>query len=169
MRNTIYLSLAILGLIVLLDACKGKAEDAQSDPQTVTAPAGDVNQNSQPATAATVNTEPHFKCTKAGCTGTGEAQGKCPICGSDLAHNAAFHNQATGSSPTNPVTIDPATGQATTTPSAATNQAPPPAQNAQGLYHFACTKAGCKGGAGAAGKCPVCGSELAHNPAYHNN
>jgi len=166
MRKTIYLSLIFLSLIVVLDACKGNAEDAQTVPPTVIAPAGDANQNPQPVT---VNTEAHFKCTKAGCAGTGEAQGKCPICGSDLAHNPAFHNQAPGSTPANATTIDPATGATTTAPSPATDQAPPPAQNAKGEYHFSCTKVGCKGGGGAAGKCPVCGSDLAHNQAYHNN
>jgi len=167
MRNTIYLALFILGLTVLLGACKGKTEDAQTtEPQTVTAPAGDVTQNTPPAT---VGTEAHFKCTKAGCTGTGEAQGKCPICGSDLAHNPAFHNQAPGTTPANATTIDPGTSITNTTPPPAPAQAPASAQNAKGEYHFACTKAGCKGGAGAAGKCPVCGSELAHNQAYHNN
>ena len=166
MRNTIYLSLIILGLIVFVGACKEKAAEDQSTPETVTAPAGDAIQNTQPTS---VNKEAHFKCTKAGCAGTGEAQGKCPICGSDLAHNQAFHNQAPGSNPPNATTIDPGAGNTITPPPAATEKAPPPAQNAQGVFHFACTKAGCKGGAGAAGKCPVCGSELVHNQAFHNN
>jgi len=166
MRITIYLSLIILSLSVLLGSCKGKAEDAQADPQTVTTPAGDTSQHTQ---TTSVNTEPHYKCTKAGCAGTGTAQGKCPICGSDLAHNPAFHNPAPGSNPSTPTIINPSTGKTTTPQTTATPQTPPAAKNAQGVYHFSCTKPGCTGGAGAAGKCPVCGSELAHNPAFHNN
>lgn len=112
----------------------------------------------------------HYICTKAGCSGTGDAQGKCPVCGSDLSHNAAFHNTAPGTTPgttpQNAVTLDPATGK-TTTP--VTNATPPAEKNAAGVYHHTCTKAGCDGGAGSPGKCPKCGSELAHNPAYHNN
>ena len=43
-----------------------------------------------------------------------------------------------------------------------------PAQNAEGVWHYTCSK-GCKGGAGAAGTCTTCGGPLAHNAAYHGN
>ena len=53
----------------------------------------------------------------------------------------------------------------TATPNAAT---PEPAQNAEGVWHYTCSK-GCVGGAGAAGNCATCGGALAHNSAYHAN
>ncbi|XMO86315.1 hypothetical protein AAFN75_16130 [Algibacter sp. AS12] len=43
-----------------------------------------------------------------------------------------------------------------------------PAQNAQGVWHYACSK-GCAGGAGSAVNCTNCGTLLAHNSAYHAN
>lgn len=42
-----------------------------------------------------------------------------------------------------------------------------PAQNADGVWHYICSK-GCKGGAGSAVPCGVCGETLKHNQAYHN-
>ncbi len=41
-----------------------------------------------------------------------------------------------------------------------------PAQNAEGVWHYVCPK-GCKGGAGSASPCSVCGTVLKHNQAYH--
>ena len=41
-----------------------------------------------------------------------------------------------------------------------------PAQNADGVWHYTCSK-GCAGGAGAKGNCFTCGGLLAHNTAYH--
>lgn len=52
-----------------------------------------------------------------------------------------------------------------TPPAAATTE---PAQNAEGVWHYTCSK-GCAGGAGAAGTCATCGGTLAHNAAYHAN
>ena len=51
------------------------------------------------------------------------------------------------------------------TPNPAT---PEPPQNAEGVWHYTCSK-GCAGGAGAAGNCATCGGPLAHNSAYHAN
>ena len=51
------------------------------------------------------------------------------------------------------------------TPNPAT---PEPPQNAEGVWHYTCSK-GCDGGAGAAGNCATCGGPLAHNAAYHAN
>jgi len=45
---------------------------------------------------------------------------------------------------------------------------PEPAQNADGVWHYTCSK-GCAGGAGAVGNCATCGGPLAHNSAYHAN
>lgn len=43
---------------------------------------------------------------------------------------------------------------------------PEPAQNADGVWHYTCSK-GCAGGAGSAGNCATCGGPLTHNQAYH--
>ena len=53
----------------------------------------------------------------------------------------------------------------TATPNPATTES---AQNAEGIWHYTCSK-GCAGGAGAAGNCATCGAPLAHNSAYHSN
>jgi hypothetical protein len=155
-------------------SCKNKSETTTGEEKVMT---GDSAGMMSPTTAtptASASGEPHYKCTKAGCTGSGAAQGKCPICGSDLAHNPAYHNSAPGNSQQNPVTLNPTTPttgatQQPTNITTAPAQTPPAAQNAKGEWHYACAKAGCGGGAGAAGNCPKCGGELAHNAAYHNN
>lgn len=41
-----------------------------------------------------------------------------------------------------------------------------PAQNAQGLWHYTCSK-GCAGGAGSAIACATCGETLMHSQTYH--
>ncbi len=41
-----------------------------------------------------------------------------------------------------------------------------PAQNADGVWHYTCSK-GCAGGSGAKGNCFTCGGPLVHNTAYH--
>lgn len=52
------------------------------------------------------------------------------------------------------------------------NATPPPtaepAQNADGVWHYTCPN-GCEGGAGAAGPCANCGTQLTHNTAYHGS
>jgi hypothetical protein len=163
MKRTLYMLILGFGLVVAMASCKNKSDATPANDSTVV-PATPEQSMSTQATPATQ--QAHFICSKDGCTGSGEGQGKCPVCGSDLVHNQAYHNQApTGN---NTITIDPATGQPVVNPSANPTQTPPPAQNAAGVFHFTCSKAGCDGGAGAAGKCPKCGSELAHNQAYHN-
>ncbi len=130
-----------------------------------------------PANAAVAGGVMHYICPNS-CEGSGgDAAGTCPVCGSEYLHNDAYHNQGDGTTTT---TVNPSisnmrgpqaqpNGQTpnvqTTTPTMP--QAPAPAQNAAGVYHYACTKSGCGGGAGSAGNCPKCGSALAHNQAYH--
>jgi hypothetical protein len=163
MKSSHFLFLFAFGFIVLMSACKDKGAADTTQEQT-TSPEGTVNADPAAAVAGG-GTEQHYKCTKAGCTGGGAAQGKCPICGSDLVHNQAFHAQNTpaGSSPANPVQIDPKTGQ----PVANAQPTPPPAQNAKGEYHYTCAKG--HAGAATAGNCATCGGPLTHNQAYHNN
>lgn len=155
-----------IACILLMTACKDKNAAETTPEQTVSPEAspGTAPANA-PITVAGGGTEQHYKCTKEGCTGGGAAQGKCPVCGSDLVHNQAFHAQNTpaGSSPANPVPIDPKTGQ----PAANAQPTPPPAQNAKGEYHYTCAKG--HPGAATAGNCATCGGALTHNQAYHNN
>lgn len=94
----------------------------------------------------------HYTCSQ-GCAGGSGAAGVCAICGNALAHNAAYHS---------------ATNAAPTTPGTSPVQAPEPAQNASGVWHYTCGN-GCAGGAGSAGVCAKCGGTLAHNAAYHSS
>lgn len=170
---------ALFGLFVAAVACNSSKEE----PQTTT------EQNTVSPDVSTFSTEPsevstsdgsgnsgefHYKCPN-NCEGGGaNAQGKCPVCGTDLVHNPAFHSQAAsatpGSSPDAPIQIQPTNegGNVTTAPITAQPTTPPAAQNAKGEWHYACSKA-CGGGAAAAGNCPKCGSPLTHNQAYHSN
>jgi hypothetical protein len=110
-----------------------------------------------PATASTGGLQ-HYVCPKGCKGGGGAAQGNCPVCGTAMTHNQAFHAQ----DPKNTTTPSPT--QMPTPPPATT---PEPAQNAAGVWHYTCGK-GCAGGAGSAGNCAKCGGSLAHNAAYHN-
>lgn len=166
MRLSQFVLFALVITFISVIACKDNKGDAATETPATTAPEGAMAQDpSATSTAASGSTEGHYKCTKAGCTGTGDAQGKCPICGSDLAHNQAFHSQATGaqstpgSTPANAVQVNPAEGTTATPP-------PPAAQNEKGVYHYTCPK-GDPGGAATAGNCSKCGEALTHNPAYH--
>lgn len=107
---------------------------------------------SNPGTNASV---PHYKCPENCEGGVGDAAGNCPVCGTALAHNAAYHNQP-GNTP-----------DATANPQTPPAQQPSPAQNAAGVYHYTCSN-GCKGGAASATACGSCGATLVHNSAYHN-
>lgn len=100
----------------------------------------------------------HYVCPN-GCEGSGgPGQAPCPVCGASYEHNAKFHQyqqQGGGTQSTNnPINIQ---NQQTQTPGA----------NADGVYHFICPK-GCEGGSGSRGICSSCGTELAHNDAFHN-
>jgi hypothetical protein len=171
MKISHFLFLALISATVILISCNSKKDaETTQDPMTTTTDGAvqDPSATTAPATATSGGTEKHYKCTKEGCTGSGDAQGKCPICGSDLVHNAAFHAQtagAPGTSPVNPVQIDPSSTNPTT--GSTTTPAPPPAKNAKGEYHYTCPN-GHEGGA-TAGKCAKCGTDLVHNQAYHNN
>lgn len=115
------------------------------DPSTITAPA--------PTTpAASVNSnEPHYKCPNNCVGGVGASSGSCPVCGTELAHNQAYHNPAP--SPT----VTPSTPAAST----------PAAASAGGVFHYICSN-GCAGGAASATACATCGNTLVHNQAYHS-
>ncbi len=152
---------AFISTCISLTACKDNKTDASTETPMTTSPEGANGQDPATlSTGVTGSTEAHYKCATAGCTGTGDTQGKCSVCGADLVHNQAFHNQAPGapgSSPANPVQVNP-------TNSTASN--PAPAQNAKGVYHFSCSK-GHEGGSATAANCPKCGEAMTHNQAYH--
>lgn len=163
------LIITLFGAFFLIVACGNKKEDPTTEQTTLSPDAGIVAQDPSAVTASQTSggTELHYKCPKNCEGGGGDAQGKCPVCGTELVHNQAFHSQAPatpGSSPQTPIQVTPTnqTGDATAQQTAA----PPAAQNAQGLWHFTCSK-GCAGGAGVAGNCAKCGNPLAHNPAFH--
>lgn len=175
MKISHFIFLALISLFVASVACNSKKEEPPATEQNTLSPDGGSLSAEVPTTTATPTTggtpEPHYKCPKNCEGGVGTAQGKCPVCGTDMVHNAAFHAQAAaqpGSSPTTPITINPTNATAPgSTPAAAQQPAQPAAaQNAKGDWHFVCSKA-CGGGAGAAGNCPKCGSPLTHNQAFH--
>lgn len=154
-----YLPLFLIGFALFLVSCQGGDSDVrdkarQSLPQsteTTTAPAPTTNP------AASVNSnEPHYKCPNNCQGGVGAASGACPVCGTQMAHNQAYHNQT--ATPATQPQIQPQTQP----------QTPSPAQNAAGVYHYTCSN-GCAGGSGSQGTCASCGAALAHNQAYHNN
>ncbi len=170
--------LTCLTACMTIVACKDSAEESKNETPTSASPNANEGDNSgimNPTTPAgnqavnnptAINGEPHYKCQTAGCTGNALAQGNCPICGAELVHNQAYHNQSgsgtPGTSPSTPVMIDPATGQ----PATDQQMTPPPAKNAAGEYHYTCPAG--HAGAGAAGNCSTCGAALSHNAAYHN-
>lgn len=85
-----------------------------------------------------------------------DKQGKCNDCKATLLHNQAYHGlniPKTG-------VQDPFNSNATK------NQAPSPAQNTYGDYHYICPN-GHPGGSGSAGKCATCDAKLEHNQNYH--
>ncbi|MDZ4748678.1 MAG: heavy metal-binding domain-containing protein [Saprospiraceae bacterium] len=167
MKISHFLILALISTCLSVVACKDKKAETTTEGETTTSPEGIVT--TDPASAGQPislgGNEAHYKCTKESCTGKGDAAGKCPVCGTELVHNQAFHAQATGapgSSPANPVQVNPTGGTAATaTPT------PPSAQNAKGEYHYSCAKG--HAGAATAGNCGTCSEPLSHNQAYHNN
>jgi hypothetical protein len=120
----------------------------------------------------------HYLCAN-NCANSGsDNPGVCPVCGSNLAHNEAYHlpeqealranSGAAAGSPfeSTPPGIDfknqinNSGAQPLTPPSSS------PAQNSKGVWHYVCS-AGCSGGAGTAGNCSKCGATLLHNDDYH--
>ncbi len=150
-------SLIALSALTVFFACGNDQSVRDAATESVSTPAGDAATASPPPAATTP--EPaqnadgvwHYTCPK-GCEGGAGAAGPCPKCGAQLAHNQAYHASATQTPPVQLQNNQPAT--------------PEPAQNANGVWHYTCPK-GCEGGAGAAGPCPKCGAQLAHNQLYH--
>jgi hypothetical protein len=175
-----FLILTLFSISLTIVSCKDNKGETTTEGQTVDSlggiipvadPAADPAMGGTPVTVGGAGSEPHYKCTKEGCSGSGAAAGKCPVCGTELVHNQAFHAQAAaagaaGSSPANPVQVTQSGGTPTTaTPT--TTPTPPSAKNAKGEYHYKCSKG--HAGAASAGNCSTCGEPLTHNQAYHAN
>jgi len=160
MKSAIILTVAFTAFLFTACSNDGSSKKADGDAST-TAP----ELNNTVATGAVM----HYICPNS-CAGSGgDAAGTCPVCGTEYAHNDAFHNQpatppgaAPGAAPAAGPLSNPASPVITPPAPTATE----PAQNAAGVFHYTCSK-GCAGGSGTAGTCSKCGGELAHNAAYH--
>ncbi|MBK9109469.1 MAG: hypothetical protein IPM92_14125 [Saprospiraceae bacterium] len=106
MKNILSI-LSLFALILVLPSCKEQSKtEAPAETTEATAappaaaPAADPALTVPPPTTAPPTAEPaqnakgvwHYTCPK-GCPGGAGAQGKCAKCGSDLAHNAGYHQQ----------------------------------------------------------------------------
>ncbi|RMG87651.1 MAG: hypothetical protein D6714_01920 [Bacteroidetes bacterium] len=158
MKFIYFFSMTIFCLSLSLTSCQNAADEQvrnearEALPQTTPAPATPAAPVTAPATTTTSGSVAHYECPNKCEGGVGANAGNCPVCGTAMAHNQAFHNQPAATTPATPNTAQPAAA----------------AQNAAGEYHYICSK-GCAGGAAAAGNCATCGSPLAHNQAFHNN
>ncbi len=144
-------NLLVLLLAIGLAACsndKPGSRNVDVGPAPAPITPGAIN-GAQTAPAPTNASVFHYICTS-GCTNSGSSTaGTCPTCGNPFTHNQAYHNQP-GTAPVTP-----------TTPGA------PAGANAAGVFHYTCPN-GCAGGAGIAQACATCGTQLAHNAAFHN-
>lgn len=168
--------IAICAVALSLAACGGKSDSVKGaareslggNQSAPSVPAG----TAMTSTGATVH---HYICPN-NCEGSGGgAPGNCPVCGTEYAHNQAWHNQAQNSAPAEMPATTPDgreiqtmtfPGSSNAAPIPTPTSTPEPAQNAAGVWHYICEK-GCAGGAGAAGSCAKCGGALTHNAAYH--
>lgn len=156
-------SLLIIGALLVIgcsnsgdsDKVRSEARQSLGNPQ----PTNVAPPISAPTTPGAVNASvKHYICPNNCEGGGGDAAGSCPVCGTELQHNQAYHNTGTAASG-NP---NPISTQTVPTP-----QTPEPAQNAAGVWHYTCGN-GCEGGAGSAVACASCGATLVHNTTYHN-
>lgn len=151
----------ILLSVALLGACADNSEsDTSNDESTDQTDNTMIQTTDQNAgTSGMATSTDHYICPN-NCEGSGgAAAGTCPVCGSEYVHNPAFHaQQATQGNQQQPINL----GDVQTQP----QNAPPPAKNVNGEFHFVCSNA-CGGGAASAGNCPNCGAPLEHNQAYH--
>lgn len=146
----------LLSTFLLLTQCANESSAPESAAEMTPETGIQIN----PVDVAAPGTVFHYICPNNCEGGGGPGQGACPVCGTELVHNDAFHN--------NPG-VPPDDVRMLNTPPELTPPTPPagePAQNAKGVWHYICTK-GCPGGAGSATACASCGSTLVHNSAYH--
>ena len=157
----ITMAVAILFAISLV-GCADASQDAVREKAREAIPVSTAPPAAAGQTASVNSNVSHYIC-KNNCIGSGgDAQADCPVCGEAYQHNQAYHNNpTTAGAPTTITDAGAAMGNTPTAPSV-----PEPAQNADGVWHYTCAK-GCAGGAGSPIACGNCGSELAHNQAYH--
>ena len=120
----------------------------------------------------------HYICTDKCSGGHSENPGTCPVCGKQLAHNQAWHDAQVQQpqQQQQPNQFGPRTDQPTQ-PNQPTPPTPPSDQPAEVnipagpdgiVHHYICTSR-CAGGVSEGpGVCSVCGKQLAHNKAWHN-
>jgi hypothetical protein len=153
-----------LSVTLFSTSCKRDAASSTTDTTSTTAPG--AAPAAAPAAAAAVGGVKHYICPNNCANSGGDTAGTCPTCGATYLHNDAFHNQATPT-PAQPSVSAPQNVTAPAAPTITMPQSTEAAQNAAGVWHYACSK-GCAGGSGSMGKCSKCGGDLAHNAAYHN-
>ena len=117
----------------------------------------EIKQKNKKVTA----TVKHYICINKCENSGGDVAANCPTCNTPYTHNVAFHNDDFLKN--GPLKVPETDLNSNTNTNASTS----PAQNALGVFHYTCTN-GCYGGAGTVAKCTSCGSDLAHNQAYHN-
>lgn len=116
----------------------------------------------QPVTQSNTKVE-HYICPAGHVGGGGDMAGNCSVCGAELAHNDAFHNQP---AQTNPTGMQPEITPANPSSTPSVTPVTEPAQNSSGVFHYICPE-GHAGGSASPENCAVCGKQLVHNDKYH--
>ena len=145
-----YKFICALCFAALFIGCKGDQTATVAEAET-----GKTTTINTPIKVANNTTKPNVNTPPPGVTAQTSAPGAAPL-GSitNPIMRGAINSQPPRATPTpQPGVIQP-------------QRTPEPAQNAKGVWHFTCTT-GCKGGAGKAEPCGVCGKQLVHNQAYH--
>jgi hypothetical protein len=119
----------------------------------------------------------HYICNDRCQGGHSENPGTCPVCGKQLAHNQAWHDaqnaQNAQMQQQNPSQANQFGPRANATPPQQQPTEQPqevdiPAGPDGIVHHYICTSRCAGGHAEAPGMCSVCGKQLAHNRAWHN-
>ena len=105
MKLSHFLIIALFGGFVMVISCNDKKEDPATEQTTLTPDGTSMTLDPAMGATASTSTEAHFKCPKNCEGGTGDAKGPCPVCGTEMAHNQAFHaaqNTAAGAAGSSP-------------------------------------------------------------------
>lgn len=166
MKN-VFLLLFIIAAIV---SCKTENKAAQTE-DTSAVELTPQNPSEAPATVNIATSSDgqvhHYVCQDQCAGGFSDNPGNCSVCGKPLAHNQAFHANDQAQNPT--LQVDQAAQPSIQPlPTSQPQEVNIPAGSDGVAHHYVCAK-GCKGGNGQnAGNCPVCGAQMAHNKAFHN-
>lgn len=137
---------------------------ANIDPASVEPASTQPMPATQQPVAQTSGPVEHFKCPAGHVGGGADAAGKCSVCGAELEHNAAYHQQPSQTQPTDQSKLQPEINPVNTP--ATTPPKTEPAQNAAGVFHYVCPD-GHTGGSATMENCASCGKQLVHNDKYH--